>query len=122
MNPVINFLKRPEVRHIIILFIVTRIVLSIIGVSSRMMLSSFNIDPPRYSANPVLAIWGVWDTGYYLGIADHGYVVQASKDVMSVDQANYAFFPLYPVLIKLFSFIVGNLFWAGLIVSNFCLL
>lgn len=49
-----------------------------------------------------------WDGGYYLSIAKFGY--QNSSD--------FAFFPLYPLLIKTLSNLVGNhIFW-GLVISN----
>ncbi|MZD10278.1 hypothetical protein GTW43_35155 [Streptomyces sp. SID5785] len=39
-----------------------------------------------------------WDSNWYLGIADHGY---ADRLGTAVNANNLAFFPLYPVLIKL---------------------
>jgi len=47
-----------------------------------------------------------WDGGHYLGIAD-GY-----------DQKfQYAFFPLYPLVINLFSKVTGNIFTSGILIS-----
>lgn len=124
MAKILNFFKKTEVKYILILFVVTRVALSLIGVSSRMMLESFNVNANnfKYSANPVLAVWGVWDSGYYLDIAKNGYSVKLGKDLMIFNQANYAFFPLYPLLIKAFSYLFGSFYLAGLFVSNLCLL
>lgn len=123
MSAIINFFKKPEVKYILVLFFVTRIMLSIIGFSSRMMLESFNVNVSnfKYSSNPVLAVWGVWDTGWYLNIAEHGYSAKLGKTPMTEGQTNYGFFPLYPLLIKIVGYIVGNLYLAGLLVSNICL-
>lgn len=123
-DAIINFFKKPEIRYILVIFFVTRIILSIIGFSSRMMLESFNVNVNnfKYSSNPVLAVWGVWDTGYYLGIAEHGYSANLGKEPMTKNQASYGFFPLYPLLIKMVNYIVHNYYLAGLFVSNICLL
>lgn len=63
-----------------------------------------------YSENfDFLSPWANWDGGHFIGIAKNGYV----KD------SQYAFFPLYPILIRLISFLtLGNFLIAGLIVSN----
>ncbi|WP_435837743.1 hypothetical protein [Streptomyces chrestomyceticus] len=39
-----------------------------------------------------------WDSGWYLGIADHGY--SFAFDENGPDESNLAFFPLYPVVVK----------------------
>ncbi len=55
------------------------------------------------------ASWAQWDGGNYYYIAKYGY---ASPNL-------YAFFPLYPVLIKLTSYLFfGNVLLSGLIVAN----
>lgn len=57
--------------------------------------------------------WAAWDGGHFLGIAQNGYVVS--------DQ--YAFFPLYPLLIKIFSFLfLGNVLVSALVLSSLFLL
>lgn len=124
MNRVISFLKKPEIKYILILFVATRIILSLIGFSSRLMLESFNVNSNhfQYSTNPILAVWGVWDSGYYLDIAKNGYSADLGQGIMTKGQANYAFFPLYPALIKLFSYLFGSFYLAGLFISNICLL
>jgi len=124
MIKILNFFKRPEVKYILILFLVTRIILSIIGFSSRMMLESFKVNVHNFDYHPskVLSIWGVWDSGYYLGIAEHGYSATLGQLAMTSNQANYAFFPLYPLTIKVLNILVNNYYLAGLIISNLCLL
>ena len=65
-----------------------------------------------------LDIWGQWDTGWYLDIANNWYAAEAHYQ----NFCNYAFFPFYPTLIKLLGAVIGNHFYAGLIISNASLL
>jgi len=55
-----------------------------------------------------LSSWGQWDGGYYLSIAENGY--------KSIE--NYAFFPLYPLLVSLLGRVINNYLLAGLLISN----
>lgn len=48
-----------------------------------------------------------WDGGHYLGIAEHGYQ----------EKYQYAFFPLYPLLIKAVSSLTQNYLAASLLIS-----
>lgn len=53
-----------------------------------------------------------WDSGYYLAIARNGY---------SPDGTERAFFPLYPLLIRLLGQVTGwSLLWSGLVASAIC--
>ena len=78
-----------------------------------------------YHPNPLLNLWGVWDSGWYLDIAQNGYSSILQSDLpkrVCCGQSNFGFFPLYPSLIKLTNFAVGNYFIAGLIISNLALI
>lgn len=67
-------------------------------------LKTFNLPKYIYSlAN--------FDGVYYLKIAKDGYL-----------QFEQAFFPLFPLLIKIFSFFIKNRLLAGLLISNLCFL
>lgn len=92
----------------------TRIGLEAIGVAAR---AHFWLVKPT-TLLAFSSIWNVWDTNWYLGIAEAGY----STSVNAVGNANYAFFPLYPALIRLVSILTNDYLLAGLIVSNACLL
>jgi hypothetical protein len=59
------------------------------------------------STNPLLAVWGRWDAEHYLEIAKHGY-----------SGTEAAFFPLYPLLIRIVGTFTGSQLIAGLIISN----
>jgi hypothetical protein len=54
-----------------------------------------------------LAVWGRWDAVHYLDIARRGYY-----------GTDMAFFPLYPLLIRIVGSLLGNYLVAGLIISN----
>ena len=107
-----------EVLYTVYLFLATRIALTIIGLSASSILDQF-FGRNNYIPYKILNIWGGWDTGWYMNIAQNGYSVV--KNLMG--QANYGFFPMYPILIKIASFIFQNYFISALIVSNlFCIL
>ncbi|MEM4266179.1 MAG: glycosyltransferase family 39 protein [Candidatus Woesearchaeota archaeon] len=71
-----------------------------------------------YSKYLWLDIWGVHDTGWYLNVAANGYPPGFDPAV----QSNWAFFPLYPLLMRLLGGIVGSNYVAGIIISNVCLI
>lgn len=52
----------------------------------------------RFNSLILLNFWNHWDAGHYLTIAQDGY---------SLAKSNMAFFPLYPLLIKVFSTVLG---------------
>jgi hypothetical protein len=65
-----------------------------------------------------LDVWGVWDTGWYLNIAQNGYTTSLSEH----GGANYGFFPLFPWLMRAVGTLVGNNYIGGLIVANLAFL
>jgi len=112
----------PELKQILLLFLSTRLVLTIIGVFSRFFLERQYGKQYVWSQQLWLDIWGVWDSFWYLDIAEHGYA-DIGRNPLSTDQANYAFFPLYPLLMRIVGTAMGNKYFiAGIIISNICLL
>ncbi|HTY91602.1 MAG TPA: mannosyltransferase family protein [Methanocella sp.] len=99
-----------ETKYILLLFIGTRLVLTGLGLLARRFFPQ-NVQPPMSSFS-FLNVWGVWDSYHYVHIADSGYT----------SNAFYAFFPLYPLLMKALAYVIGNAFISGLIISNVCLL
>jgi Gpi18-like mannosyltransferase len=74
----------------------------------------------RFYENDILNVWGNFDTGWYLKIAQEWYPEVHDRN-FSFEQ--FSFFPLYPGLIRLFHFITGiDYFIIGLMISNICLL
>ncbi|MBA4384679.1 MAG: hypothetical protein C0410_08080 [Anaerolinea sp.] len=70
-----------------------------------------------FPQNLFLDGWSRWDSNWYINIAQHGY-----SDTIHNVYLNTAFFPLYPLLIKGLSALVGNVHIAGLLISNTSLL
>ena len=67
------------------------------------------------SDQPWLDMWARWDSGFYLRIATEGYIHTAN------DLSHLAFFPLYPLLLRVISLGAGD--WAvvtaiGVLISN----
>lgn len=60
-------------------------------------------------------LWSHWDTRHYVGIAQEGYTSVGDERLRLV------FFPLYPLMMRLFSPLTGgDVFFAGLLVSLLC--
>jgi Gpi18-like mannosyltransferase len=113
-----------EIIYILKIFIVTRIILTIIGSFSILLFHTYTLLAPwRLALAPQklwLTIWAVWDSEWYLRIAEHGYIVSLPFDPSHY--STFGFFPLYPLIIKMVSFIFVNYLISGLIVSNICLI
>ncbi|MFH1054988.1 MAG: hypothetical protein V1744_02715 [Candidatus Altiarchaeota archaeon] len=101
----------PEVKHTLLLFIATRIILTLIGVNARVVGYSATPSPFMYvNYDPIwLGIWGMWDSVWYLDIAKNW------GQTISI----YSFFPL---LMRLLGIAMGDYFLAGVIISNISLL
>lgn len=60
------------------------------------------------------------DSGWYFTVARDGY---EQRPFDTSRQANWAFFPLHPLLWRAAAFVTGEWFWSGILISNlFCLL
>jgi Gpi18-like mannosyltransferase len=114
-------------RNVIIPFITTRMALVAIGLLTiYYILPLINPHQPIYSNLQTLPfhqmlyqMWAHFDSGFYAGIARRGYPVGPhALDGMSY----WAFFPLYPIAIKLLMWPMGvtgnHAVIAGIIVSN----
>jgi hypothetical protein len=64
---------------------------------------------------PLIAPFVRWDANFYLAIANGGYPERPPDDrpVYAV-----AFFPLYPLAVRALAMVVGDLFWAAILVAN----
>jgi len=102
-------------------YVPSRIVLTLVGLWSQRLLQ--RVPSGRFSVHAWLDLWGQWDTGWYLSIAEHGYSKFTSSAPGGVGQANYAFFPLYPLLSRALGAALHlPVFVAGLIFANACLI
>lgn len=116
------FQKIPlEIKYILLFFLSSRIILEIIGVSARLFAGSLHGEGMQsHTGNIFFDIWGAWDTGYYVYLAKNWY---PPIDLFLGASKNYAFFPLYPLLMRILGTILGGSFYlAGLIISNASLL
>ncbi|HYN90065.1 MAG TPA: mannosyltransferase family protein [Ardenticatenaceae bacterium] len=67
-----------------------------------------------YPENLFLDGWPRWDAAWYATIVDTGYTNLPRVD----QQRDTAFFPVYPILVRLAKLVVDDTFVAGIIVSN----
>ncbi len=113
-------LTKKEILNIVFLFVGWRLVLQFIAFLGkyRLFLSTDNaydhLSPWHIDKLPEFLQYFVkWDSGFYLEIAEKGYFFDQAKNLYNV-----AFFPLYPLLIKIFSFIFQSRVISGIIIST----
>lgn len=115
---------RQEVARLALLFVLTRLTLTAIGLVSRAIEPGPVHRPsplgvgPAFSTFPFLDVWGAWDTSWYVSIAQVGY----RPEPLEGPYANYAFFPLFPLLSRAVGWLFDNVFVGGLVVANVALL
>jgi hypothetical protein len=68
-----------------------------------------------YPDNLLLDGWVRWDAAWYRDIAQHGYTNAPGHEQV---QRDTAFFPLYPVLMRVLHSVVPDLYLCGLLISN----
>jgi Gpi18-like mannosyltransferase len=95
------------VREVSIDFAATRLAIIIIAELAAVIIGQRAGTHVQESTHALLAVWGRWDAVHYLDIATLGY-----------QGTNMAFFPLYPLLIRLLGSLAGNHLIAGLLISN----
>jgi Mannosyltransferase (PIG-V) len=95
------------VREVLIDFGATRIAIVVIAELAAVIIGQRAGTHVQESSHVLLAVWGRWDAVHYLDIATQGY-----------QGTNMAFFPLYPLLIRLVGALAGNHLIAGLLISS----
>lgn len=75
----------------------------------------FTPKPQSYTAPELLDGFARWDTGWYHSIAQGGYFYKGPDE-----QSSVAFFPAYPLAMRLVGALVGNLIVAGVVVTLAC--
>ncbi len=98
----------------------TRLALTLIGIVAIAVLpiGARHLDPMPHM--PAFDMWAQWDARHYVNIAVTGY------DTPAQPESNIAFFPLYPLLIRLVLLGVGRVdtetgAFVGLVISNLAL-
>ena len=104
-----------EIKFITLLFLSSRFILTVIGVSSRNLLDRFYTYCPKwiYTEHLWLDIWGIHDSGWYLRIANEWYPA-----FLKAGESSYGFFPLYPLIMRMIGALIGSNYIAGILVSN----
>lgn len=103
---------------LILLLVCNRLLLAAIGMIAIESFAPHFYKPEGHvhARSPLLIPWGAWDSYHYLDIAAHGYERPGGQ----ISQLGW--FPLYPLVIRLVSFLIGDLFISALFVSNLCLI
>jgi Gpi18-like mannosyltransferase len=95
------------VREVLIDFAATRLAIIVIAELAAVIIGQRAGSHVQESSHALLAVWGRWDAVHYLDIATRGY-----------QGTDMAFFPLYPLLVRIVGSLAGNHLVAGLLVSN----
>lgn len=107
-------------------YLASRLALEAVGLGARALI--LPMLPPgtvrwHYAETPALAIWGVWDTGWFIDIARDGYMRSVIETGPLQGAANWAFFPLYPLAGRAVAALTGlPIFASLLLVSNLAFL
>lgn len=65
------------------------------------------------------SIFHRWDSGWYELIVNHGYQYAVKPSINGISQeSSVAFFPIYPLIIKLFTYLGIDFLIAGTLISN----
>jgi len=96
-----------------------RIALMVLLLHAAMYILAYAIALTRYgySGGVLDTLRGLWlrsDSPSYLGIAQNWYVTEGDP------RFHIVFFPLYPILIRIFMLLTGDAFWAAMLVSTLC--
>lgn len=108
-----ELLRDRTFKRILILFIALKILILFVGISSQIFIPSEYTKRQMVTSNILLNPWAQYDAQAYLDIAKNGYRMEFADNL-----SNYGWYPLYPLLIKLFSFMSYEL--AAFLISNIC--
>ncbi len=107
----IKTFKDPELKKILAIFIAIKVFILIIGLAAHMLIPVEYTQRQKITDNVFLNPWAQYDGRAYLDIAKNGY----SSEFLN-GASNYGWYPLYPLLIRIFSFIGYDL--AAFLISN----
>src|SRR3989344_9569893 len=92
------------------IFSLSKILVLVVGILATLLIPSAVTHRQAVTENWFLNAWAQYDARAYLDIAQNGYNPQFPGG------GNYAWYPLYPLLVKIFSFIGYDL--AAFLISN----
>jgi hypothetical protein len=102
----------------VVVFAFSRVVVMIAAVLGQMWLKIPD-NPALYRTHPEFPLLDAaarWDSAFYLEIARHGYSLTVGEP------SSVAFFPLYPLLLKVGAVFIGDLVLTGTLLSQLFLL
>ncbi len=70
------------------------------------------VNTPINSWSDFFGIWKRWDAIHYMDIAQYGYTTDGDR------KFDLAFFPFYPLLVRIASYVIGNYIVSGIVVSG----
>lgn len=100
------------VRHAATRFVVVSLACEAIGTLAILWRGIRGRTTDRFSGLPFVDMWIRWDAGWYQGIATDGYYFSATE------QSSVAFFPTYPLLIRLLFRLGVDPFIAGIVITT----
>ncbi|WP_169217591.1 glycosyltransferase family 39 protein [Brasilonema sp. UFV-L1] len=114
-------LLRNETSKLVMFALVNRLFLLFIGYLFYVSYSNANAEYVAFNMDSlkqlgqVIKSFEYGDVGDYINIAQNGYEARP----FSVDrQANWAFYPFYPIALKISSFFISNILVCGIVISN----
>src|SRR5438132_1535168 len=107
-------------RDVVLPFVCTRLALLAVGeISLRLIPGDWRgsapaVPPP--GLHGLIALWCRWDCGWYVQTAQAGYMLAPLAD--GSNQANWAFWPLFPLLIRGVTFLTANYVVSAVLIAN----
>ena len=118
-----NYSRGRIILTILLLFVPTRLVLTLVGtyvVQHDVFQHGDQLRRFAFHEHTALDLWGRYDTGWYLDIAKHGYPTNTET---KEPHEQYSFFPLLPAILAGLHALTGiDHFLLGLVVCNGCFL
>lgn len=117
MKKIFNLFKKlfteKNILKIIAIFISSRLIIFLMPYFSYLIAikNETNTNPISF-----IDLFFRWDSVWYINIVENGYFFTLEK------YSNVVFFPMYPLIVKMFSNILGNPKLIGFIISNIALL
>jgi hypothetical protein len=112
--------KLSAIKNVLFLTVFTRAALLMVGFFSTYVLTMGPGTEYHGLYERLIRIWFHKDSPWYLTIINNGYDI--GPDPNPPHQANYAYFPLYPMLVKGVNYIIHDPLISGLLVSNLALI
>ena len=101
----------------LLIFAITRLGIFLVAYVSAPLIADSQVPPYHIKPdNLLLDVFGSrWDTGFYLSIADEGYKYE------DVQFPSVAFFPLFPLFIRLLTVFLSDSLISGVLIANLAL-